>query len=66
MVETPTSITLMRGWRRSMTGAWYRRRQKWVAIVVADADGFRLVLKRTERTFEDALAVANEILTDGN
>ena len=31
--------------------------------MVADEDSFRLVLKRSERSLEDAFAAANEVLT---
>ncbi len=59
-------LAIRRGWRESLrTGAWYPRRQKWVAIVVSADDGFRLILKRSERTLEDAFATANAVLTDG-
>ena len=34
-----------------------------VAIVVTDDDGVRLILKRSERTLEDAFAAANEVST---
>ncbi len=62
-MEIPLAIR--RGWRQSMrTEAWYRQRQKWVAIVVTDDDGFRLILKRTERSLADAIAAANKVLTD--
>ena len=57
-------LALRRGWRESLrTGAWFRRRQQWVAIVVEHDDGVRLVLKRSERTLEDAFAAANAGLT---
>ena len=45
------------------TEAWYRRRRQWVAIVVADDDGFRLILKHSMPTLEDAFAAADEVLT---
>jgi hypothetical protein len=35
------------------------------AIVVADDDGVRVMLGRSEGTIEDALAVADQVLTDG-
>ena len=54
---------LSRGWRRSLrTESWYRRRHGWAAIVMVDGSGYRVVLRRTVRTFEDALASANETL----
>lgn len=42
--------------------SWYRRRAGWVAIVTVDDGGYRLMLRRTERTLEDVLDVANEVL----
>ena len=54
---------LTRGWRQSLrTGAWYRRRSNWTAIVVAATGGYQVVLKRTVRTFEDAVSVSNEVI----
>ncbi len=57
-------LALRRGWRESLrTGACYRRRQNRVAIMVTDEDGFRLILKHSMPTLEDAFAAANEVLT---
>ena len=54
---------LTRGWRQSLrTGAWYRWRSNWTAIVIGDDAGYRVILRRTVRTFEDALADANGVL----
>jgi hypothetical protein len=62
MNDTP--VSLLKGWRTSFrSGAWYRRRGGWVEIVVTDDEGFTLILRRTERTFEDCIAIANEVLT---
>ena len=59
--ELPSTLT--RGWRQSLrTSAWYRRKGGWVAIVIGDDAGYRIVLKRVARTFEDALAFVNETL----
>ena len=56
--------SLLKGWRTSpRTSTWYRRRGGWVGFVIADDDGFTLILRRTERTFEDCLAAANEVMT---
>ena len=66
-MSKPPSIplALRRGWRESMRNErWYRRCAGWVAVVSVDSAGYRLVLQRTERTFDDALAFANEILTE--
>ncbi len=58
---------LTRGWRQSLrTGAWYRRRANWTAIVMADGGEYRLILKRTARTFEDVLSEANAVIDGGN
>ena len=55
---------LKKGWRRSMrTGAWFRRRNGWLAVVSGNDDGFLLVMNKSGRTFEDVLADANEIMT---
>ena len=55
---------LTKGWRQSMPNeSWYRRINSWLAIVTCDAGGFRITLRRTERTLEDAFAVSNEVLT---
>ncbi len=55
---------LKKGWRRSMrTGAWYRKRDGWLAVVSGNDEGFLLVLNKRNRTFEDCLAEANEILS---
>ena len=54
---------LFKGWRRSMKGSMYRRRGGWVATVKPHIDGFRLVLRRVERTCEDCMAVADEVMT---
>ena len=63
MNQAATPSTLIRGWRQSLrTGAWYRRRNGWTAIVVVADNGYRIVLKRTVWTFEDALADANGVL----
>jgi hypothetical protein len=43
-------------------GSWFRRCGGWGAIVTADVAGYRVVLRRTWRTFDDALAATNEIL----
>ena len=60
-IDIPHALT--RGWRRSLrTEAWYRRRNGWTAVVVAADNGYRIVLKRTVWTFEDALADANAVL----
>lgn len=64
-MSKPTDIplVLLRGWRLSMRNeSWYRRRAGWGAIVTADVAGYRVVLRRTWRTFDDALAATNEIL----
>ena len=54
---------LRRGWRQSMrTQAWYREKGDWCAIVLPDGDGYRIIVRRSERFFEDALASANEVL----
>ena len=54
---------LTRGWRRSLrTDAWYRKRDGWLAIIVADDTGYRIVLRRAVGTFEDALAAANDVI----
>ena len=59
--DIPPSIR--RGWRESMrNGSWFRRCGGWGAIVTADVAGYRVVLRRTWRTFDDALAATNEIL----
>ena len=42
----------------------YRRFGGWLAIVTIDAGGCRLILRRTERCLEDALDIANEVLTN--
>ncbi len=56
---------LTRGWRRSLrTEGWYRRRAGWVGTVTIDGNGYRIVLQRTVRTFDDALDVANEVLSE--
>ncbi len=55
--------SLLKGWRHSFRGSFYRHRNGWTAIVVVDDDGYTLILRRTERTFEDALAIANDVLT---
>ena len=56
---------LKKGWRRSMrTGAWYRKCGGWLAVVSGNDEGFHLVLTKAERTFEDALAEANDIMAD--
>ena len=56
-------LVLRRGWRESLrNGSWYRRCGGWVGIVTAERDGYRLILRRTERTLDDALDIANEIL----
>ena len=56
--------SLKKGWRRSMrTGAWYRKGDGWLAVVSGNDGGYTLVLNKAARTFEDALAEANEILT---
>ena len=44
------------------TGAWYRKRGGWVAIIAADAVGYTVVLKRNVGVFDDALAHATEVL----
>ena len=57
--------TLSRGWRQSLrNGSWYRRCAGWVAIVTVDTAGYRVVLKRVERTLDDALNAINAILKD--
>ncbi len=57
---------LKKGWRRSMrTGAWYRKRDGWLAVVSGNDEGFVIVLNKRHRTFEDALAEVNEILSRG-
>ena len=43
--------------------SWYRRKCGWVAIVKPNNDGYHVVIRRTEGTFEDALAVVNEVLS---
>ena len=56
---------LTKGWRQSMPNeSWYRRINEWLAIVTVDGGGYRIILRRTERTLEDALAVSNEVLCD--
>ena len=45
--------------------SWYRRRRGWVSIITVDGGGYRIILRRTEQTLEDALDVANEVLTNG-
>ena len=65
MTIPPVPKTLSRGWRQSMRNeSWYRRCAGWVAIVSVGSGGYRVVLKRVERTFDDALCVTNEILED--
>jgi hypothetical protein len=55
--------TLARGWRRSLrTEAWYRKRDGWLAVIVADGAGYRIVLRRVVGTFDDGLAVANDVM----
>ena len=55
---------LKKGWRRSMrTGAWYRKHDGWLAVISGNDEGFHIVLTRSARTFEDALADVNEIIT---
>ena len=44
------------------TGAWYRKMDGWLAVVSGNDDGFLLVLNKSSRTFEDALAEANDIM----
>ena len=59
------TIALKKGWRRSMrNGAWYRKRNGWLAVISSKDEGFVLVLNKRNRCFEDALADANEILMD--
>ncbi len=57
---------LKKGWRRSMrTGAWYRKKDGWLAVVSGNDEGFVIVLNKRHRTFEDCLAEVNEILNAG-
>ena len=65
MTIPPVPGTLARAWRQSMRNeSWYRRGGGWVGIVTVGSDGYRVVLRRTERTLDDALAAINEILED--
>ena len=43
-------------------GSWYRKGDGWLAVVSGNDDGYVVVLNKRTRTFEDALAEANEIL----
>ena len=42
---------------------YYRRINDWLAIIITDAGGYRIILRRTEQNLDDALAIANEVLT---
>ena len=56
-------LALRRGWRQSLRNeSWYRRCAGWTAIVTVDAAGYRVLLRRHFRTFDDALCVTNDIL----
>ena len=62
-VQEDIPKTLLRGWRLSTRNeSWYRKRGGWVAIIIVDVAGYRVVLRRTVRTFDDALDIANEVL----
>ena len=66
MLARVKKSNLTRGWRRGLPhGSFYRRIAGWIGIVTVDGGGFRLTLRRTERTLDDALDVANEILDEG-
>lgn len=58
------SQALRKGWRHSMRGSLYRKRGGWLAIVKPTGDECRLSRFRTERTCEDCLAAANDVLRD--
>ncbi len=65
MNQSETPPTLTRGWRRSLrTEAWYRRRTSWTAIITVNGGGYQITLQRTVRIFEDALDVANDVLSE--
>ncbi len=54
---------LRRGWRRSLrTGALYRRRAGWIAIITVDPQGYRTTLRRVASNLEVALASTNEMI----
>ena len=60
---TAVPYILKRGWRQSMrSGRWHRSRGGWTGIVSIDDGGYLVVLRRTEPTFQDALAAANEVV----
>ena len=63
MTRSAIPPTLTCGWHQSVrTQAWHRKRNGWTAIVVTDDNGFRLVLKRDEGAFEDALVAGYDAL----
>ncbi len=54
---------LRRGWRSSLrTNGLYRRSRGWTAIIKPGSNSYEVVLRRDERTLEDALCTANEVL----
>ena len=54
---------LTRGWRQSLrTAGWYRQRGGWCAVVVTHNHGYQIILRRDVPKFEDAFAIANEII----
>ena len=54
---------LTRGWRQSLrTAGWYRERGGWCAVVENHGVAYQIILRRDVPQFEDALAIANEII----
>ena len=52
------------GWRRSASGGLHRNRGDWWQTVAASDRGYHVTmgLTKPERTLEDALAIADEVL----